>query len=139
MPRARIMVIEDSSSDIFLLRRALISMQGKNFDLQVAEDGARALELIHKQDGQKELHPCVILLDLHIPKHDGFEILGALRKHPAMGQIQVVVTTNGASPQEKDELHKMGFDCRPKPRNLQEFDTLAADLMAICDGTEMAN
>jgi len=138
MQRAKIMVIEDNSSDVFLLRRALFAREGENFDLEIVGDGERALQLIHARDDRKELHPSVILLDLHLPKHDGLEILLALRENPALRHIQVVVTTNGASPQEEAELQKMGASYRLKPKDLGEFEKLAADLAAICSGTGVA-
>ena len=79
MPRPKILVIEDNSSDVFLLRRALIA-QGEDFELEVAADGERALHVIRNRNGEQETHPCAILLDLHLPKHDGLEILRAIRQ-----------------------------------------------------------
>jgi CheY-like chemotaxis protein len=130
MPRANILVIEDNPSDIFLLRRALIAAYGENFSLEIVPDGERALELIQSPNGNR---PCAILLDLHIPKHDGLEILRALRQSPELNHIHVLITTNGASPQEQAELRRMGVDYRLKPKDLAEFATLASDLMKICN------
>ena len=131
MPRANILVIEDNPSDIFLLRRALIAADGENFNLEIAPDGERALQLIQSPNGDR---PCVIVLDLHLPKHDGLEILKALRQSPTLSHTHVLVTTNGASPQEQVELRNMGVDYRMKPKDLAEFDKLAKDLMMICNG-----
>jgi CheY-like chemotaxis protein len=135
MPRAKILIIEDNSSDIFLLRRALIAMGGENFDLEIAVDGERALQMIDGGNGHEDMRPCVILLDLHLPKHDGLEILRAIRRSAVMSEIQVIVTTNAASPKEADKLREMGVECRMKPKNLSEFEQLAADLIAICSGS----
>jgi CheY-like chemotaxis protein len=132
VPRANILVIEDNPSDIFLLRRALVAAHSENFNLEIVPDGERALQLIQSPNGDR---PCVILLDLHIPKHDGLEILRALRQSPDLNHIYVLVTTNGASPQEEAELRKMGADYRMKPKDLGEFAKLATDLMTICDGS----
>ena len=129
---ANILVIEDNPSDIFLLRRALIAARCENFNLEVLPDGAQALQLIQSPNGNR---PCVILLDLHIPKHDGLEILTALRQSPELNHIHVVVTSHGASPQEQAELQKMGINYRRKPRDLGEFEKLAKDLVMICHGT----
>jgi CheY-like chemotaxis protein len=128
MPRAKILVIEDNASDIFLLRRALIAAHGEDFELEIAADGERALQLIHSPNGHS---PCVILLDLHLPRHDGFEILEAIRQSPAMSKRHVIVTTNGASPKEESELQTMGIEYRLKPRDLAGFEKLASDLVTI--------
>jgi CheY-like chemotaxis protein len=129
------MVIEDNPSEVFLLRRALFAVQGAGFDLEIAADGETALQLIRSRDSHLETHPCVILLDLHLPQYDGLDILRAIRLNPKMNQVQVVVTTNSASPQEAEELKSMGIEYRLKPRNLAEFATLAGDLVAICSGS----
>jgi len=134
MARARIMVIEDNSSEIFLLRRALIAMKGEDFELEIASDGEAALQFIHRRDREQKSHPCVIVLDLHLPKHDGFEILREIRCTPVLADVPVLVTTNGVSPREAEELRKMGAGYRLKPRDLAEFATLAADLVTICNG-----
>jgi two-component system response regulator len=143
MARSKIMVIEDNASDVFLLRRALTAMPGADFDLEVATDGERALQLILGLDGgrpgHREIYPGVILLDLHLPRHDGLEILGAIRKNPGFANTPVLVTTNAVSPNEADELRKMGVDFRMKPRDLAELGKLAADLVTICNGSEAVN
>jgi CheY-like chemotaxis protein len=131
---ARILLMEDNSSDVFLLRRALTASQGENFELEIAADGERALQFIDKLKENPEAHPCVIVLDLHLPKHDGLEVLRAIQRKSDLNHIQVVVTTNAASPTEAEELRQMGVHYRLKPKNLMEFDKLAADLIAICNG-----
>jgi CheY-like chemotaxis protein len=138
LSRAKILIIEDSLSDVFLLRKALTDAR-EDFELEVVPDGEKALQFIHRQ--RKNMHesvPCVIVLDLHLPKHDGLEILEALRECPALSHIHVVVTTNMASPQETAELRRMGLEYRPKPSKLSEFQRLAADLIALCSGSAMA-
>lgn len=139
MARAKIMIIEDNPSDIFLLRRALAALQGKELDLEVASDGERALHYIRRRDADHEQHPCVILLDLHLPKHDGLEVLRAIRQNPDLNSTHVLVTTNSASSTEADELHRLGVDYRLKPRTLMEFTTLATDLLAICGDRHSEN
>jgi CheY-like chemotaxis protein len=143
MARNKIMMIEDNASDVFLLRRALIAMPDADFDLEVAVDGERALHLIHSwngdQEGQREIYPGVILLDLHLPRHDGLEILTAIRKNPRFANTPVLVTTSAVSPNEADELRRMGVDYRLKPRDLAEFGKLAADLVSICNESQAVN
>jgi two-component system response regulator len=138
MSRVRILVIEDNPSDVFLLRRALFSIVGENFDLDIAADGEQALDWIHSRNGHHDPHPCVILLDLYLPKHDGIEILQALRKASTLNQIHVVVTTAMVSPKEAEQLRKLGVVYRPKPRDLSEVQQLASDLLALCHGSKIA-
>jgi CheY-like chemotaxis protein len=132
------MMIEDNSSDVFLLRRALRAMRGEDFELEIAADGEQAMQLLHGGNGDRALRPCVILLDLHLPKQDGLEILRAIRKNADLRHIQVVVSTNAASPAELEELRQMRIVCRMKPKDLAEVQQLAADLIAACNGSRIA-
>jgi CheY-like chemotaxis protein len=135
MARAKIFVVEDNSSDVYILRRAL-QKRGEEFDLQVAADGEQALQFVHDQRrNRQDTEPCVILLDLHLPKHNGLEILRAIREEPILSHIHVVVVATLASPQEEAELRSMGADYRLKPTGLSDYADLAADLIAICKGT----
>ena len=127
-----ILVVEDNPSDVFILRRTLLD-QEEEINLRVACDGEEAIQFLCEHgDNPSELHPCVIVLDLHLPKQDGLEVLHILREKPAFNHIPVVVLTGGASPQEEAALHSFGLDCRGKPTSLSEFDELAAELIAIC-------
>jgi two-component system, chemotaxis family, response regulator Rcp1 len=134
MSTLKILAVEDNPSDIFVLRRALKALD-ENCELEVLMDGEKALEFVRAQrESQHEPHPCVILLDLHLPKHNGIEILQAIRHEPVLNHIHVVVLTTIASPQEEKELNRMGADLRLKPNNLAGFSTLAAELIEICKG-----
>jgi CheY-like chemotaxis protein len=129
MAPARILIVEDDTSDLFLLRRAL-EAQCAGVQIEVAEDGEKALEFIRAAKQCQCGHPDLILLDLHLPKYDGLEVLRAIRDSAGFRDRRVVVVTNGASPQEKEELRSMSAECRLKPRGLPEFDNLATELLA---------
>jgi CheY-like chemotaxis protein len=140
MALAKILFIEDNPSEVFLLRRALRdAMQGEVFELENVADGEDALQFIHNHwRNRQDFQPCVILLDLHLPKYDGIEILRAVQLDPDLSQIPVVITTTSASPQEAEDLRKLGFDYRLKPNDLAGFAKLAEDLVAICKGTAVS-
>jgi CheY-like chemotaxis protein len=136
MAAAKILVVEDNASDVYVLRRALVDL-GEEFDLQILADGAQALQFVHsRRKNLEDTEPCVIVLDLHLPKHDGLEVLRAIRLEPILSHIHVVVMTGTVSPDEQAELRSMGADYRLKPRTLPDFTELAADLIAICKGTQ---
>ncbi len=136
MPLARIFVIEDNPSDVYIQRPTLAD-QGEDFELEVAFDGEEALRFVHRQrQSRHDMLPCVILLDLHLPKHNGIEVLKAIQQEPVLSHIHVVVLTNLASPQERAELRRLGADLRPKPAGLAEMARLAGDLIAFCKGLQ---
>jgi CheY-like chemotaxis protein len=133
---SKILVIEDNPSDIYILRRALEDL-GEDFELEILTDGARALQFVHRQrEDRADLLPCVIVLDLHIPKHDGLEVLRSILQEPALHHIHVVLVTTSASPREEMELRRMGADYRLKPVGLPGYAELARDLIDICKGLQ---
>jgi|SRR5579863_1464201 len=132
-PPARILVIEDNPSDIFLLRRALEAVD-QHFELKVLADGGEALRFV--QEHRLGLHPpdpCVIVLDLHLPKYDGMVVLRAIKRAPALEHIGVLVLSGLVSEQEIQELLAVGIQSHVrKPSSLAEFQALAEEIIALC-------
>ena len=109
-----ILLVEDNEDDIVLTRRALTRNNISN-PLIVARDGAEALELLHGENGSS-IKPAVILLDLHLPKVDGFSVLKQLRADERTKLTPVVVLTS--SKEEQDviagyELHANSYIRKP--------------------------
>jgi chemotaxis family two-component system response regulator Rcp1 len=130
---AKILVVEDSSADVFLLRHAL-NHHGEEYVLEVLRDGAEAIEFVNLQRtaGAKE-EPCVIVLDLHLPKHDGPAVLRAIRHEPVLAHVQVVALTNLASPRDEQAIRDLGVRLyRAKPMQLDEWIELAGEILEIC-------
>jgi two-component system response regulator len=109
-----ILLVEDNEDDIVLTRRALTRNNIQN-PLIVARDGAEALELLLGENGGS-LKPAVVLLDLHLPKVDGFSVLKQLRADERTKLTPIVVLTS--SKEEQDviagyELHANSYIRKP--------------------------
>jgi len=129
----RIVVIEDNPAETVLLRHAL-DEQGEPYVLEVLTDGEAALNFVrdHCQDCRPE--PCLILLDLHLPRYDGATVLRAIRREPELAQVKVVVLTSLASPAEKAEVIALGVESyRTKALSWNETLELARDIIMICN------
>jgi CheY-like chemotaxis protein len=136
---ARILVVEDNQADVFLLRHALDEHQAA-YQLEVLRDGGEALQFIDQQRIlARDPTPCAIVLDLHLPKHDGASVLKAMRDEPTLAHIHVVALTSFASPTEEKEVRELGIRLyRAKPTDLDEWTRLAGDILAICnEGAEV--
>jgi len=96
-----ILIVED---DIFLadLYRAKFEMEG--FDVYLAHDGEKGLEA-----AQKKL-PDAILLDLVLPKLDGFSVLDGLKKDKKLKDIPVILLTNLSQKADVDKGIEKGAD-----------------------------
>jgi len=82
---ARILLAED---DRFLRKAAEATLRQRGFTVVTAVDGEEALQLARKDV------PDLILLDLIMPKLQGFEVLRALKQDPATAHIPVIVLSN---------------------------------------------
>lgn len=70
--------------------------------VHAAADGAAGLELIKKE------HPDIILLDVIIPKIDGFEVLRQLKGDPSTQSIPVMLLTNLGQEEDVKKGHDLG-------------------------------
>lgn len=129
-----ILVVEDNHADIFILRHAFDEV-GEPYLLEVLTDGEAALAFIGEhRSGVGEPRPCVILLDLHLPKYNGIEVLSAIREEPPLSHIHVVVLTSRASPHEEKRVTELGGICCLKPTGLDETKRLASEIIDLCKG-----
>jgi CheY-like chemotaxis protein len=98
----RILLAEDNENDVELTLTALQECRLSN-EVEVVRDGAEALDYIYQREkysGRVDDLPCVILLDLKMPRVDGLEVLRQIKSDPALRFIPVVMLTS--SREEKD-------------------------------------
>jgi two-component system, response regulator len=117
-----ILLVEDNPDDEALTLRALNKNNIKN-DLVVARDGAEALDYLFgtgKYAGRDtSIMPQVILLDLKLPKVDGFEVLRRLRADERTRLLPVVILTS--SNEEQDRINGYGLGANSYVRKPVEF------------------
>lgn len=91
--RFQIVVAEDNTGDIQLVREAL-KAQRIDGEVVVISDGAEVIRFFRALDQNSHSRvPDLVLLDMHLPKYDGEEILNALRSSERIAQTPVVVMT----------------------------------------------
>ena len=81
------LVVDDSKVIRKVARHILEAL---NFSVTEAGDGREALDLC------RQSQPDVILLDINMPGMNGFEVLAALKAHPRLAQIPVVMLTTSS-------------------------------------------
>jgi DNA-binding response OmpR family regulator len=106
--RLRILVVEDNKADLFLIRDA-ITQAAIEADVQVAEDGDKAVRWF----GQAELgeFPCptLVILDINLPRKHGAEVLGHIRKS-CCAQTLVIVVTSSDSERDRGLMASLGVN-----------------------------
>ncbi|MFQ5793225.1 MAG: hybrid sensor histidine kinase/response regulator, partial [Acidobacteriota bacterium] len=93
--RGRLLVVDDDPQVVDLVRQLL---QDEAYEVETATDGQDALETISRQ------RPDVILLDLLMPRMDGFAVIECLQQDPQYRDIPVIVLTAKALTVEEQAL-----------------------------------
>lgn len=119
---SRILLVEDNEDDVELTLIAFRRQQLAN-DLVIARDGQQALEILHgTQSMPAQPLPVVVLLDLKLPRRDGFEVLDAIRGHPRTHLLPVVVLTSSAQERDRLKTYKLGANSYiVKPVDFEQF------------------
>jgi two-component system, chemotaxis family, response regulator Rcp1 len=130
---AQILIIDDNHGEVQELRGALTEC-GEPYELSVLQDGEAALRFVaDHRSGLRQPEPCVIVLDLNLPKHDALAVLAAIRAEPALSHIRVLVVSNSAVPETQALLRAMGGLYRERPRDLPGVLDMAVQLLALCN------
>ena len=108
VPAARILVIEDNGSDVFLLDRAL-KKQDLRFELIHLLNGGEALAFIRRQGAYADAAiPDLILVDLNLSKYTGEDILREIRSAKHLGGVPVCVWSSSQSRRDEALLKDLG-------------------------------
>jgi DNA-binding response OmpR family regulator len=112
-----------------LLVREAIKMEDLPVEVYIAPDGERAVELIVKAENDPDA-PCphVLLLDINLPRIDGFEVLRRIRASHKFKNIPVLMVTSSDSPADRTEAAKLGARYFRKPVTYDEFVKIGAFL-----------
>jgi len=120
----KILLIEDSEADVYLFQEAFRGLQTIH-ELEVVRDGEQALQHLHAAAGLLHL-PAMLLLDLNLPKMDGFEVLRTIRADPKLRAIPVVVLSSSSDRRQVYRAYEMGANAYiVKPMN--DFVDLVGD------------
>ena len=118
-----ILLVEDNSDDEALTLRALKKNNIRN-EVVVARDGAEALDYLFGTGAYANrdlsVMPQIILLDLKLPKVDGFEVLNRVRSEEITKFLPVVILTT--SNEDQDRIRGYGLGANSFVRKPVEFD-----------------
>jgi CheY-like chemotaxis protein len=120
-----VLLVEDNPDHAELTLRALGTAHGLTHVFWV-KDGEEALDFLHRRrryaDPAAAPRPCLILLDLKLPRIGGHEVLRQVRADPALLTIPVVMVTTSNREKEVAESYRLGAnDFVTKPARYVEF------------------
>lgn len=116
--------VEDEEADIFLLQR-VFSKAGITSSVQVVTDGQMALDYLSGAtpytDRVKHPLPCLVLLDLKLPKISGLEVLAWIRQQPPLRGLVVVVFSSSSQPADIELAYQLGTNSYiQKPSSMEQ-------------------
>ena len=115
-----ILLVDDNPMDIELTLAAFRKHRLAN-PVLIARDGQESLDWIPRWEAQ-ESTPCVILLDINMPKVNGIRVLETLKSHPTLRVIPVVMLTTSAEPDDvKNAYLRFANSYIVKPVNYDKF------------------
>jgi len=127
-----ILMVEDDPNDVLLIKRAL-KKEGVTLPVQVLSDGQAAIQYLDGRGpyADRDVHPlpCLILMDLKLPKKNGLEVLRWLRGHSDLRDLPVFMLTSSGEVRDRDEAEQQGVEAyRVKPVTLQELLSVAREI-----------
>jgi len=107
----RVLIAEDDPSDVFFLKRAFV-LAGVPAVLTFGRDGQEAIDYLEGEsryaDRKAYPLPDLMLLDLKMPRLDGFDVLNWLRQQPGLKRLLVTVLTSSDQPQDINRAYDLG-------------------------------
>jgi CheY-like chemotaxis protein len=118
-----ILLVDDNLGDVRMIREGLKEVL-PDASLHVASDGVEAMQFL-RQEGEHWAapRPDLILLDLRLPRMNGFDVLGAIKKDHALLNIPVVVQTSSEAMTDIQKAYGLHANCYiTKPTTVDELD-----------------
>ena len=95
----KILLVEDEDVVINILQKKLTE---EGYEVLIARNGLEGLEKM------RQINPDIILLDIVMPKMNGFEVMEEMQKDPDLKKIPIIVISNSGQPVELDRAIKLG-------------------------------
>jgi CheY-like chemotaxis protein len=123
-----VLVAEDDPADAYFLQRAF-KRAGIPITLQFVRDGQKVLDYLRGEGpfADRAAHPMpqLLLLDLKMPRLDGFDVLEWVRKEPSFSHLMVVIFSSSDEPRDMGRAYRLGAnEYLVKPHSIEELNRL---------------
>jgi CheY-like chemotaxis protein len=117
-----ILLVEDNPGDVRLTRESLYDAKVNN-NMRVARDGIEAMAYLRREgEHTHAARPDLILLDLNLPRMNGFEVLDEIKEDTDLKRIPVVVLTTSQAEQDIVQSYNLYANAYvTKPVDLEQF------------------
>ena len=127
-----ILLAEDDEVYIALIRRVLRDTKNVNL-LCGVRDGEEALAYLHREGRYGNApRPHIVLLDINMPRKNGFEVLDEMKADRRLNRIPVVMVTTSCSDEDRENAYEKGahsFIC--KPLSFDKFTDFTQSILEV--------
>lgn len=125
-----VLCIDDDADDLKLLHEALMN-SGNDFQVIEAHDGLEGIRRLHELKNAGHL-PCLIVLDVNMPRMDGRETFRRIRTDETLGSIPVVVFSTSSSHVDKLFFSGENVEYITKPVSVEPLEEIASRMLRHC-------
>ena len=117
-----VLLVDDDDDDVRFIKKAIQSTVPQAKVLR-AKDGLEAMTMLRQQAPfDQSPRPTLVLLDLNMPKMNGFEVLQAIKSEPDLETIPVVILSTSDDDHDIAKCYALRANCYvTKPAQLREF------------------
>ncbi len=119
-----ILIVDDAEADVEFTLLALRSLS-LPYDVLTCRDGTEALEVLldgAPAESGTAIRPVFVLLDLKMPRANGFDVLRRVKSDPLLMHIPVVIVTSSSDPKDVSESYRLGANGYVvKPMDFEEY------------------
>jgi twitching motility two-component system response regulator PilH len=120
MNKIKVLIADDSPTQLSVMTQPFLN----NYDVITAKDGQEALEKASSE------RPALAVLDVIMPKYNGFQVCRKIKKNAALKAIKVILLTSKSQESDKYWGMKQGADAyMTKPFDTQELLSVAGKLL----------
>lgn len=126
-----ILLAEDNPGDSRLIQEGF---REASIDpvFHTATDGQRTIEYLRKLRNDPTAYPDLLLLDLNMPRKDGFDVLEELRENPEYPPLPVLVLTSSEAREDVTKSYELAANAYlTKPSTPDQFVSLAKSIEAF--------
>jgi CheY-like chemotaxis protein len=129
-PKNLVLYADDDPDDLQLVREAF-SKYASNVEVLTVNDGLEALSYL-KSLPENDPTPCLVILDVNMPRLNGRETLKLLRKIDRFEDIPVILFTTSSLPVDKEFANKHNAGFISKPLNARQMDLITDQFIEHC-------
>lgn len=126
-----ILIADDDADDRLFINEALRHHQ-LDYQVKFVEDGEELMNYLTHQNGFSDDNapkPSLILLDLNMPRKNGFQALAEIKAHPRLKRLPVVILSTSSSTEDVDRTYALGVNSyMVKPNSFNRLTEMIGSL-----------